>query len=703
MKNYRFILIGLLLLGMMSCGGSDHGVVPNAVSPNAVVPNAITAASLDQIVPLYRLGDGVLTAVSLSPADDVVAVGTSVGVYIYDGSTAVPLDFYPTDEPVDNAAISPDGQILVVVTRPSNTVQFWNLAKHELLHTFTGAAAGQGSIQFASDGDRLLLGMSDGGLVVNAATGEEMARLTLSSGGQFNGLTFSPDTSQIAAAVLQGQTGFIQFWESAGGQAGQTLEPPAQMQLTLGKFSPDGTLYGAVGWDPFADKSEQLVIWHTAGNEPGQILPAPAGIFGRAWAFAPDSSLIAAGLMDGAVAVWPRDAGELVQLLEQKPLSLATAVTFTPDGARLVVGRVNGRVEIWQAADGTLVHELDLQSGAIMQLLPRRDAAGLVAVTEEGQIIFLDDAGTPIGPALTQHARGAVQSLAFVPGKSLLAAGSINGYVSFWDLAAQEPKNDLPHHDGAVQSIAFSPMKNMLVTAVGEWLSPQTFDDTVRLWRWPENELTQQFGGEKENVNGCSSFRGVVVYSPDGRFLAYSSHNFTAEVRDAATGQMIRPLDDHRGTVYGLTFSPDSRYLATASEDGFVRVWRTDTFEQVAKLMNGIDGITAVAFSPDGRYLVSGTLLGTIDLWDTANWELLHSLKSEKNRFSSLTFSPDGSLLAAGVNQGQIQLWAAETLSPVRQLDDAHGLVEAVAFSPDGAFLAAGSSDGTIQLWGTAQ
>ena len=287
MKNYRFILIGLVLLWIVGCRGGEQ----DAVLDTAVVPNAITAANLDQIVPLYRLGDGVLTAVSLSPADGIVAVGTSIGVYTYDGGTAVPasssqavpLDFYPTDEPVDNVAISPDGQILVVVTRPSNTVQFWNLAKHELLHTFTGAAAGQGSIQFASDGDKLVLGMSDGGLVVNAATGEEMARLTLSSGGQLNGLTFSPDASQIAAAVLQGQTGFIQFWESAGGQAVQTLEPPAQMQLTLGNFSPDGSLYGAVGWDPFADKSEQLVIWNTAGNEPGQILPAPAGIFGRAW------------------------------------------------------------------------------------------------------------------------------------------------------------------------------------------------------------------------------------------------------------------------------------------------------------------------------------------------------------------------------------------------------------------------------------
>ncbi|MCB9419708.1 MAG: hypothetical protein H6667_07885 [Ardenticatenaceae bacterium] len=699
MKTYRFILLVLLLLSGVGCSESEEAVLPDT----AVTPHIITAANLDHIVPLYRLGNGVLTQIALSPADGRLAVGTTIGVYIYEEITAVPLDFYPTDEPVEEIAISPDGRILALLTRPSNTVQFWNLADHSLLHTVSGATSGQSSLRFAGDGSTVVLNTGDGALVIDAADSAEIARLNLPAAGQLFDLTFSPDDARIAGAVLQGQAGSIQIWDSADGQAAQTLEPPIKMQLTLGKFAPDGTLYGAVGWDPFADKSEQLVIWDTAVPEPGQILEAPAGIFGRAWAFAPNSHLVAAGLMDGSIALWSRDGGDPVRLLQEEPLSLPTAVTFTPDGGRLIVGRVNGRIEIWQVADGTLVHEIAPQSDAIVQLLPRFDAAGMVAATEDGQIILLDENGAMAGPLLTRYARGAVESLAFVPDAPQLVTGSINGYVNFWDLTTQQSITDLANHAGAVQSIAFNPAKNVLVTAVGEWLSPQTFDDTIRLWQWPEDKLIQQFGGEKENVNGCSAFRASVAYSPDGRFLANGSHNFTAEVRDAASGQVVQTLDDHRGTVYGLAFSPDSRYLATASEDGFVRVWRTDTFEQVAKLMNGIDGITAVAFSPDGRFLASGTLLGTIDLWDATKWELLRSLKGEKNRFSSLAFSPDGSLLAAGVNQGQIQLWATESLSPVKQLDGTQGLVEALAFNADGTLLAAGSSDGTIQLWGMAQ
>jgi WD40 repeat protein len=383
-----------------------------------------------------------------------------------------------------------------------------------------------------------------------------------------------------------------------------------------------------------------------------------------------------------------------------EPPVLATAVTFTPDGERLIVGRLNGRLEIWQAKEGQLLHQFDLPSDAIMQLLPNGDNKWIMA-SEDGQIMALNEKSAQIEQALARHAQGAIESLAFDPNTAVLAAGSINGYVNLWDLASQTPTIELANHNGAVQSIAFSPEQGILATGMGEWLSPQAYDDTVRIWQWPKNELVLELGGEKEDVIGCSSFRGSVAFSPDGRFLPNGSHNFTAQVRLAATGEIIRALDDHNGAIHDLAFSPDSSLLATASEDGFVRVWSTGNFEQVAKLMNGIDGVTAAAFSPNGRYLVSGTLLGTIDLWDTHNWKLLRSIESGKNRFSSLAFSPDGSLLAAGVDQGDIQLWSADSLSSVHRLEGTNGIVEAISFSPDGSILAAGSSNGLIQLWGT--
>ncbi len=38
------------------------------------------------------------------------------------------------------------------------------------------------------------------------------------------------------------------------------------------------------------------------------------------------------------------------------------------------------------------------------------------------------------------------------------------------------------------------------------------------------------FGGEEENVTGCSFFQGAVDFSPDGTLLAATSHDFTVHV-----------------------------------------------------------------------------------------------------------------------------------------------------------------------------
>ena len=95
MKMYRVILISLLLFLAAGCtlAKQDVGLETTVVS-NAVSPSAITPDNIDQIALLQQLGDGVMTKIALSPVDGTVAVGTTVGIYIYDGDTAVPNCLY---------------------------------------------------------------------------------------------------------------------------------------------------------------------------------------------------------------------------------------------------------------------------------------------------------------------------------------------------------------------------------------------------------------------------------------------------------------------------------------------------------------------------------------------------------------------------------------------------------------------------------
>ena len=64
-----------------------------------------------------------------------------------------------------------------------------------------------------------------------------------------------------------------------------------------------------------------------------------------------------------------------------------------------------------------------------------------------------------------------------------------------------------------------------------------------------------------------------MAFSPDGRLLATASSDRTARLWDPATGECLRTLTGHDGSVNGVAFSPDGRLLATASDDKTARLW----------------------------------------------------------------------------------------------------------------------------------
>jgi len=64
-----------------------------------------------------------------------------------------------------------------------------------------------------------------------------------------------------------------------------------------------------------------------------------------------------------------------------------------------------------------------------------------------------------------------------------------------------------------------------------------------------------------------------VCYSPDGQCLATASHDGTAKVWDAATGQETLTLKGHTAGLTSVVFSADGSRLATADLGGTVRIW----------------------------------------------------------------------------------------------------------------------------------
>jgi WD40 repeat protein len=122
-------------------------------------------------------------------------------------------------------------------------------------------------------------------------------------------------------------------------------------------------------------------------------------------------------------------------------------------------------------------------------------------------------------------------------------------------------------------------------------------------------------------LKGRLGFVHSVLFGPDGSRIMIASHDATARLWDAATGEVSAVLKGHMGVVRSASFSPDGLRVVTASHDTTVRVWDVATGTEVA-LLNGHEAaVHSASFSPDGRRVVTASDDKTVRVWDVSRTE----------------------------------------------------------------------------------
>jgi len=149
-----------------------------------------------------------------------------------------------------------------------------------------------------------------------------------------------------------------------------------------------------------------------------------------------------------------------------------------------------------------------------------------------------------------------------------------------------------------------------------------------------------------------------VAYSPDGKYIATGSRDYSIKLWEVSSGREIRTFLGHLNSVTTLVFDPTGKYIASGSYDKNVIVWEIATGKEIQRITGHKDIVTSVAFSPDGTTIATAGWDWNAYLWNIATGEKITEFKVSPDKGTgngtSLNFSEDGSTLITGNDNGMI-------------------------------------------------
>ena len=635
---------------------------------------------------IVRLGKGGLGKVHFSPDGSLLAVSSSVGIWLYDPQTGKELDLLVRTDSVypfpfvyssDRNTIATGSRDKTWVTtgpRGSRispirdfTVQLWDVTTGEEKNTLRGHTRRIYAIAFSPNGTTIATAGGHGDNTVylwDTTTGKHKATFERHTG-SVNAIVYSPDGNTLATASSDNT---VQLWDATTGKHKTTLTGHAK-GVNAVVYSPDGNTLATASsdntvrlWDVRTRKHKITLRGHTDSV--------------NAVVYSADGNTIASASSDNTVRLWRADTGKHKATLRGHTDSV-TSLVYSPDG-NTVATASGGR----HSNDGT-VRLWNTKTGETQAILTGHHRINAIAYASDGKTLTSQqtngvrswDAKTgkhkttrihKVKDTPTEYSHAGGISAYSSDGSTVATVGSFHT-VQLLDARTGKRKKTLKHtnyldwiymmitdREYGIDAMAFSPDGNTIVTGGGYYTNDE---GTVYLWHART--------GKRKTIYKGHGYVSSVAFSPDGRTIAAGDWEDTVRLWHAVTGEELQTIHTgHKGGVLSLTYSPDGNTIATSGghDDNTVHLLDTNTGALKTTLIGHTGRVTSIVYSPDGNTIASGSWDGTVRLWDAAAGKH-NATFTGHTVVTSVVYAPDGRTLASRNADGTVLLWEITSAS----------------------------------------
>jgi WD40 repeat protein len=616
-----------------------------------IIPVSSKVIGIENIQNIRELsvwGSGWVTDLATSPDGSILAAASSIGLFLYNSETLIPINFLHYD--AESLAFSPDGTILAIGLKRSE-ILLWNVPTNESMGQLLGLSGEVSSLAFSSDGKTLASG--SGNRTITLWDIENQTEIfTLDGLGTYvmsriSTVLFSPDDKYLYSSDWDGT---IRKWDIEKMEQVFSIKTNAKNSLDL---SSDGTVLASSGFE-----NNIIKLWESeSGNNIGELVGHKGFI--RRIEFSPKGKNLASCSYDGTIRIWDIETKQQIKLLQDITTS-CSSVGYSQSGTVLYSA---SSTSLWSDQFVNTISKWDIAVGKI-----------IITKTQRGLI--------------------EINSIALSPNGKLLASGSGSGTVNsswgdviLWDMTNGTIIRTIEGDGELIYDVAFSPD--------GKILASVDYYGSLCLWEVETGKLLNSFSIKDGIINGETK----ITFSIDGKEIITVTSglltiwDFTGEL---SKKQIVIPREMNQ-----FAFSDDKRYVAIGSlYTNYILVVEINSGKENQLLIGENYSISSLAYLPDGKKLAIGMHLGGIEIIDIVTGKIVQTFASQKIRINQMDFTTDGNIMVSSSADGRIILWNVITGKEIISLLGHTSGVNDIRISPDDKLIISGSEDQTIRIWG---